>query len=58
MAAYRLAGVNVGDVALQSLHRPVEEAADDLVIILLVGGLDDQRYRTIQRSRVHDSRGT
>lgn len=57
MAAYRLAGVNVGDVALQPLHRPVEEAADDLVVILLVGGLDDQRYR-IQRSRVHDSRGT
>lgn len=58
MAAYRLAGVNVGDVALQPLHRPVEEATDDLVFILLVRGLDDQCYRTIQRSRVHDSRGT
>lgn len=45
---YRLAGVHVGDVTLQPLHSPVEEAVDGLVFILLVGGLNDQRDRTIK----------
>lgn len=54
-ATYRLAGVHVGDVTLQPLHGPVEEAVDGLVFILLVGGLNDQGYRTIKCPWVHGS---
>lgn len=44
---YRLARVHNGNVALQLLHSPVEEAVDGLVIVLLVGCLDDQGDRTV-----------
>lgn len=54
-ATYRLAGVYVGDVTLQPLHSPVEEAVNGLVFILLVGGLNDQGYGTIKYARVHGS---
>lgn len=54
-ATYWLAGVHVGDVTLQPLHSPVEKAVNGLVFILLVGGLNDQGYRTINCPRVHGS---
>ena len=52
---YRLAGIHIGDVAFQSLHGPVEEAVDGLVIVLLVGGLDDQGDGNVKYPRVHGS---
>lgn len=54
-ASYWLAGVHIGDVTLQLLHSPVEEAVDGLVFILLVGSLNDQGYRAINCPRVHGS---
>lgn len=42
-------------MALQLLHGPVEEAVDGLVIVLLVGRLDDQGDRTVNCPRVHCS---
>lgn len=38
----RLAGVHLGEVALQPAHGPVQEAADGLVGVLLVGRFDDE----------------
>lgn len=38
----RLAGVDLGEVGLELPHRPVEEAEDGLVGVLLVGRLDDE----------------
>ena len=42
-------------MALQLLHSPIEEAVDGLVIVLLVGRLDDQGDRTVNCPRVHCS---
>lgn len=43
-------------MALQPLHGPVEEAADGLVLVLLVGGLDDQGDGAVQGPGLHGSR--
>ena len=55
MFTYRLAMVPIGDVALQHFHRSVQATVDGLVVILLVGGLDDQSDGTVNCSRVHVS---
>lgn len=51
----RLARVDDGDVILQPLHRPVEEAVDGLVLIFLVGGFNDHDHGTIECPGVHGS---
>lgn len=41
--AHRLAGVHLGEVALQPSHSPVEAAGDGLVRVLLVRRFDNER---------------
>lgn len=49
----RPARVDSGQVVLEFLHGPVEEAADGLVVVFLVRRFDDQSHRAVGRARLH-----
>lgn len=54
---HRLTGVHLGEVALQLAHSPLQKAADGLVGVFLVGGLDDEGHRVLHCALVHAARG-
>lgn len=54
---HRLTGVHFGEVGLQLPHSPLQKAADGLVGVFLVGGLDDEGYRVLHHALVHAARG-
>lgn len=53
----RLTGVHLGEVGLQLAHSPLQKAADGLVGVFLVGGLDDEGHRVLHHALVHAARG-
>lgn len=54
---HRLTGVHFGEVGLQLPHSPLQKAADGLVGVFLVGGLDDEGHRVLHHALVHAAHG-
>lgn len=52
----RLTGVDFGEVSFQFAHGPVQEAADGLVGVFLVGRFDDEGHRVTHQALVHAAR--
>lgn len=52
----RLTGVDFGEVSFQLAHGPVQEAADGLIGVFLVGRFDDEGHRVIHQALLHAAR--